>query len=456
MRTILAASSLATLSVLLFASDVAAQGYPYSCGPVCSQPGRRILCNDSIPDQGMTQLNCGASLGSCQGERVCATFAPEDGSYPAYLTRVWAIYGPLAAGQQFDLEVYQESNMAAPGVQIADTLPNSYQIGGDPTRWTQIDLTTAGDQYKINDGAFRICIRKQFDVSHNVCYDTDDTQPSGQMWMWAGLDGDILSGNPDNYPCTDPLLALSWADASSLGITGDFAIRAEVIGTDTADWEVGGACYVPGSDAGVGGSDAGEGEGEGEGEGDAGTNVGGIDGGGEGEGEGEGEGDAGIGEGEGEGEGEGDAGPQPPPAITSVTPDEGRVDIPTDVIVSGTGFQSGLTLRIGTIPADDVVVSGSTTIDATVPANIAAGTYDVVVRNPDNQVSVLPDGFTIIDPGALGQGDGGTGTPVGPNPNDGATAPGGCDCRSSGAPDGGAALAVLIGLALYWRRRRRA
>ena len=94
------------------------------------------------------------------------------------------------------------------------------------------------------------------------------------------------------------------------------------------------------------------------------------------------------------------------PTITSISPDQGPSDADTDVVVVGQDFQPGLGLRIGAIAADVRSISGTTTINATVPRGIAAGRYDVVVTNPDGQSAILKDGFTVGGSGGLSESSG--------------------------------------------------
>lgn len=131
--------------------------------------------------------------------------------------------------------------------------------------------------------------------------------------------------------------------------------------------------------------------------------------------------------------GSADAGPTGPPMITAISPDTGKSDAATMITVTGSGFVSGLSLKIGAITAGNVEVPGGSTVRALVPQGIAAGTYDVVVENPDGQAAILPDGFTV-------EGDG-----------PGLPKESGCICaRGASAPG---VWWLLIGL-LFFRRRR--
>jgi hypothetical protein len=79
----------------------------------------------------------------------------------------------------------------------------------------------------------------------------------------------------------------------------------------------------------------------------------------------------------------------PPPAITTLTPATGPANTDITVDITGTGFDSGATVNIGT--AHSIAPSNITPTDITVlikAVNIAAaGTLAVSVTNGDGQVS---------------------------------------------------------------------
>ncbi len=97
------------------------------------------------------------------------------------------------------------------------------------------------------------------------------------------------------------------------------------------------------------------------------------------------------------------AGDQPPPTLTSITPDtgddSGTVSI-TDLI--GTGFQSGASVKLRKagqqdIVAGNVVVVSSTKITCTFDlTGRMAGLWNVMVTNPDNQSATLENAFTVV------------------------------------------------------------
>jgi phosphoesterase family protein/IPT/TIG domain-containing protein/phospholipase D-like protein len=86
----------------------------------------------------------------------------------------------------------------------------------------------------------------------------------------------------------------------------------------------------------------------------------------------------------------------PPPTVTSISPTSGSTTGGTSITVSGTGFQAGATVSLGGVAATNPVVVNSTTITATAPAH-AAGTVDISVTNPGNQVTTLAQAFTYTN-----------------------------------------------------------
>jgi hypothetical protein len=85
----------------------------------------------------------------------------------------------------------------------------------------------------------------------------------------------------------------------------------------------------------------------------------------------------------------------PPPSIEAMTPTIVCGDVSTSVTISGTNFALMPTVQIETTPLSDVAYYGTTLVTTTVPATVAAGTYDVTVINPDSQSDTLPNGLTV-------------------------------------------------------------
>ena len=88
---------------------------------------------------------------------------------------------------------------------------------------------------------------------------------------------------------------------------------------------------------------------------------------------------------------------EPPaaPTITQVSPSS--ADVGTLVTVTGANFASGATLKLDTTDAPNPNVVNATTITFSVP-QVAAGLYDVVVTNPDQQSAVALDALTVTVP----------------------------------------------------------
>jgi hypothetical protein len=83
------------------------------------------------------------------------------------------------------------------------------------------------------------------------------------------------------------------------------------------------------------------------------------------------------------------------PTITGIAPSTGSPSGGTAVVVDGTGFVPGATLKIGCGNATSVVVLNATTITALSPACPAGTTGNVVVTNPDGGTATLAGGFSF-------------------------------------------------------------
>ncbi len=88
------------------------------------------------------------------------------------------------------------------------------------------------------------------------------------------------------------------------------------------------------------------------------------------------------------------------PGITDISPESGPTAGGTVVTITGSGFESGATVRVGGVAATDVDVVDGGTIHATTGAH-AAGVVDVEVQHADGQVATLAGGFTYIAPPAV-------------------------------------------------------
>jgi hypothetical protein len=83
----------------------------------------------------------------------------------------------------------------------------------------------------------------------------------------------------------------------------------------------------------------------------------------------------------------------PAPTVTAVNPNTGATTGATAITITGTGFLSGATVRLGGTAATGVTVVSSTSITATTAAH-AAGAVSVSVTNTDAQSGSLTNGYT--------------------------------------------------------------
>jgi hypothetical protein len=90
------------------------------------------------------------------------------------------------------------------------------------------------------------------------------------------------------------------------------------------------------------------------------------------------------------------------PSITSIAPVSGTNAGGTAIVITGTGFQSGATVKLGGVAATNVSVASSTTITATTPAHAtgdqSAVAVDLLVTNPDGQSATRSNAFTYNAP----------------------------------------------------------
>jgi hypothetical protein len=77
----------------------------------------------------------------------------------------------------------------------------------------------------------------------------------------------------------------------------------------------------------------------------------------------------------------------PAPAITRVNPGQFIAGAAGNITITGSGFATGARVLLGTLQLTVVSVS-PTTVVATIPASVAAGTYQLSVVNPDGQAAV--------------------------------------------------------------------
>ena len=84
----------------------------------------------------------------------------------------------------------------------------------------------------------------------------------------------------------------------------------------------------------------------------------------------------------------------PVPVLLAVFPSSTTNSAETRIVVTGTDFLPTPWLNFG-IAALDVHYLSSSTLTATVPSLLAPGTYTLTLRNPDGQIAILPNSFTV-------------------------------------------------------------
>jgi hypothetical protein len=94
-----------------------------------------------------------------------------------------------------------------------------------------------------------------------------------------------------------------------------------------------------------------------------------------------------------------------PVEVTAVSPAYGLNDRPTGIVITGAGFKAGLA---GTIGAASLTITSVAPgqIEATVPAGLADGTHDLLVRNGDSLRGGMAAAYTAIPPAADNDQDG--------------------------------------------------
>ncbi|KUK61515.1 MAG: Uncharacterized protein XE10_1407 [Methanoculleus marisnigri] len=98
----------------------------------------------------------------------------------------------------------------------------------------------------------------------------------------------------------------------------------------------------------------------------------------------------------------------PAPAIAGITPNSGYAGSVVQITdLAGTGFQNGAAVKLARSGQPDIVATGVSVVSSSRIActfdlaGRAAGSWNVVVTNPDGQSATLPQGFTVRSPIAL-------------------------------------------------------
>ncbi|TNF26935.1 MAG: hypothetical protein EP329_20315, partial [Deltaproteobacteria bacterium] len=120
-------------------------------------------------------------------------------------------------------------------------------------------------------------------------------------------------------------------------------------------------------------------------------------------------------------------------AIDDISPDFGLAGEATPISITGRGFADGATVLIGGRALEGTTFVSSQVLTGAVPGDLNAGSYTVIVTNPGGASATLTDAFEVRAP-TSGNKDSGC---------------------AGGEPGATLLFALLAGLALATRRRRR-
>jgi hypothetical protein len=84
------------------------------------------------------------------------------------------------------------------------------------------------------------------------------------------------------------------------------------------------------------------------------------------------------------------------PTLTNVSPTQAYNYQATTITITGANFVATPTVNLGNFSLSNVTFVNSTTLTATVPADLPGGTYTITVTNPDSQSASLANAFTVM------------------------------------------------------------
>jgi hypothetical protein len=140
--------------------------------------------------------------GFVAGEQAAVTLGPVDRSFQ--VRRVRLLYGGGTGAQFVTLHVAQENGMPAPGTEV---YVGDFELTPSDTAVQELDISSAN--VRLPAGSVRISIEFQADGLPSVARDGDGTITANRNWIYAS--------------------GLGWTGSGSLGLTGDWVIRAEVL-----------------------------------------------------------------------------------------------------------------------------------------------------------------------------------------------------------------------------------
>jgi hypothetical protein len=81
--------------------------------------------------------------------------------------------------------------------------------------------------------------------------------------------------------------------------------------------------------------------------------------------------------------------------VYTISPNSGFNDQVTNVVINGANFKATPTVKLSIYNLVNVVMVSGTILQASVPANLPPGTYDLIVKNPNGETAILVAAFTV-------------------------------------------------------------
>lgn len=169
------------------------------CGGGSSDPGGGVA--STLLVDGFNGSGASFQAGFVAGEEAAVTLGPVDRAFR--VTSVQFLYGGAPGVRTVTVRVFADTGAAAPGTIVHSA---DYQVTASDDAFQEVDLT--GASVTLPAGRVRVAIRFQDAGLPAVARDGDGSITGGRNWIFT---------------------AGEWLDSASLGLTGDWIIRAKVV-----------------------------------------------------------------------------------------------------------------------------------------------------------------------------------------------------------------------------------
>ncbi len=88
-------------------------------------------------------------------------------------------------------------------------------------------------------------------------------------------------------------------------------------------------------------------------------------------------------------------------SLTSVEPTSGANDQEISIALRGTNFRGSPRILLGAVDCTNIQIVSDKLLTAVIPADTAANVYDITYLTEALESVVLPDAFTVVDPGDI-------------------------------------------------------